>query len=59
MPLLMLGTLLSLIDVVPLFSDTAWGHKVNLDFLNKHMGLQAASHGGQLLTLQMFIQETS
>lgn len=38
MPLLMLGTLLSLIDVVPLFSDAPWGHKVNADFLNKHMG---------------------
>lgn len=38
MPSGMLGTLLSQIDAVPLFSDTAWGHKVNLDFLNKHMG---------------------
>ncbi|XP_027360124.1 uncharacterized protein LOC113868598 [Abrus precatorius] len=38
MPSGMLGTLLSLIDVLPLFSNTAWGQKANLDFLNKHMG---------------------
>ncbi|CAL0330953.1 unnamed protein product [Lupinus luteus] len=38
MPSGMLGTLLSLIDVLPLFSNTAWGQKANLDFLKKHMG---------------------
>ncbi|RDX90669.1 hypothetical protein CR513_27439 [Mucuna pruriens] len=38
MPSGMLGTLLSLIDVLPLFSNTAWGQNANLDFLKKHMG---------------------
>lgn len=38
MPAGMLGTLLSLVDVLPLFSNTAWGQKSNLEFLKKHMG---------------------
>uniref|UniRef100_A0A1J3EVC5 Zinc finger MYND domain-containing protein 15 n=1 Tax=Noccaea caerulescens TaxID=107243 RepID=A0A1J3EVC5_NOCCA len=38
MPSGMLGTLLSLIDVLPLFSNTAWGQNANLAFLTKHMG---------------------
>ncbi|RVX10564.1 hypothetical protein CK203_017066 [Vitis vinifera] len=38
MPSGMLGTLLSLIDVLPLFSNTAWGQSANLDFLKNHMG---------------------
>ncbi|TKW32997.1 hypothetical protein SEVIR_2G203600v4 [Setaria viridis] len=38
MPSGMLGTLLSLIDVLPLFSNTAWGQHSNLAFLEKHMG---------------------
>ncbi|XP_068325984.1 uncharacterized protein [Pyrus communis] len=38
MPSGMLGTMLSLIDVLPLFSNTAWGQSANLDFLKKHMG---------------------
>ncbi|KAF8378338.1 hypothetical protein HHK36_029677 [Tetracentron sinense] len=38
MPSGMLGTLLSLIDVLPLFSNTGWGQNANIDFLNKHMG---------------------
>nr|CAB3456980.1 unnamed protein product [Digitaria exilis] len=38
MPSGMLGTLLSLVDVLPLFSNTAWGQHSNLAFLEKHMG---------------------
>ncbi|KMZ71216.1 unknownprotein [Zostera marina] len=38
MPSGMLGTLLSLIDVIPLFSNTIWGQNANLAFLEKHMG---------------------
>ncbi|XP_037434347.1 uncharacterized protein LOC119301483 [Triticum dicoccoides] len=38
MPSGMLGTLLSLIDVLPLFSNTGWGQNSNLAFLEKHMG---------------------
>ncbi|CAL9240128.1 unnamed protein product [Arabidopsis halleri] len=38
MPSGMLGTLLSMIDVLPLFSNTAWGQNANLAFLTKHMG---------------------
>ncbi|KAH7515785.1 uncharacterized protein LOC107435277 isoform X2 [Ziziphus jujuba] len=38
MPSGMMGTLLSLIDVLPLFSNTAWGQSANLAFLSKHMG---------------------
>ncbi|KAF8039976.1 hypothetical protein BT93_B2250 [Corymbia citriodora subsp. variegata] len=37
MPSGMLGTLLSLIDVLPLFSNTAWGQNANLAFLKNHM----------------------
>ncbi|WKA13240.1 hypothetical protein VitviT2T_030563 [Vitis vinifera] len=33
-----LGILYSLMDVLPLFSDTAWGQSANLDFLKNHMG---------------------
>ncbi|XP_010913432.1 uncharacterized protein [Elaeis guineensis] len=38
MPSGMLGTFLSLLDVLPLFSNSGWGQKANLAFLNKHMG---------------------
>ncbi|MQL83100.1 hypothetical protein Taro_015577 [Colocasia esculenta] len=38
MPSGMLGTLLSLIDVLPLFSNTMWGQNANLAFLKKNMG---------------------
>lgn len=38
MPSGMLGTLLSLVDVLPLFSNTVWGQNANLEFLKKHMG---------------------
>ncbi|CAM0902004.1 unnamed protein product [Alopecurus aequalis] len=38
MPSGLLGTLLSLIDVIPLFSNTVWGQDANLAFLQKHMG---------------------
>ncbi|XP_042513149.1 uncharacterized protein LOC122088071 [Macadamia integrifolia] len=38
MPSGMLGTLLSLLDVLPLFSNTAWGQNANIAFLKKHMG---------------------
>uniref|UniRef100_A0ABL6V978 Uncharacterized protein n=1 Tax=Cannabis sativa TaxID=3483 RepID=A0ABL6V978_CANSA len=38
MPSGMLGTLLSLVDVLPLFSNTGWGQNANIDFLKKHMG---------------------
>lgn len=34
----MLGTFLSLLDVLPLFSNTAWGQSANLAFLKNHMG---------------------
>jgi len=38
MPSGMLGTLLSLVDVIPLFSNTGWGQDANLAFLQKHTG---------------------
>nr|GME21797.1 Leucine--tRNA ligase [Ipomoea batatas] len=38
MPSGMLGTFLSLLDVLPLFSNTAWGQSANLAFLKNHMG---------------------
>ncbi|EPS62473.1 hypothetical protein M569_12317, partial [Genlisea aurea] len=38
MPSGMLGTFLSLVDVLPLFSNTGWGQSANLAFLKKHMG---------------------
>ncbi|KAF5930545.1 hypothetical protein HYC85_031418 [Camellia sinensis] len=38
MPLGMLGTLLSLADVLHLFSNTVWGQNANLEFLKKHIG---------------------
>lgn len=38
MPSGMLGTLLSLVDVLPLFANTKWGQDANLKFLKTHMG---------------------
>ncbi|GMH01666.1 hypothetical protein Nepgr_003505 [Nepenthes gracilis] len=38
MPSGMLGTFLSLVDVLPLFSDSGWGQHSNIAFLEKHMG---------------------
>ncbi|KAI3796010.1 hypothetical protein L1987_38671 [Smallanthus sonchifolius] len=38
MPSGMLGTLLSLVDVAPLFSNTKFGQDANLAFLKNHMG---------------------
>ncbi|KAI0519006.1 hypothetical protein KFK09_006445 [Dendrobium nobile] len=38
MPSGMLRTFSSLIDVLPLFSNTRWGQNANLAFLKKHMG---------------------
>ncbi|XP_051205033.1 uncharacterized protein [Lolium perenne] len=38
MPSGLLGTLLSLVDVIPLFSNTVWGQNANLAFLQKRMG---------------------
>lgn len=38
MPSGMLGTFLSLVDVLPLFSNSVWGQSSNLAFLKKHMG---------------------
>lgn len=38
MPSGMLGTLRSLVDVMPLFSNTKFGQDANLRFLKNHMG---------------------
>eukprot|EP00249_Psilotum_nudum_P014480 c24846_g2_i1 orf=519-2075(-) len=38
MPAGMLGTLVALWDVLPLFSNSGWGESSNIDFLEKHMG---------------------
>ncbi|CAK9137841.1 unnamed protein product [Ilex paraguariensis] len=38
MPSGMMGTLLALIDVLPLFSNTGWGQNANIAFLKNHMG---------------------
>lgn len=38
MPAGMLGTVESLWDVLPLFSNTGWGENSNIAFLEKHMG---------------------
>ncbi|PKA57944.1 hypothetical protein AXF42_Ash012483 [Apostasia shenzhenica] len=37
MPSGMLGTVLSLIDILPLFSNSDWGQNANIAFLEKHM----------------------
>ncbi|KAG6482164.1 uncharacterized protein LOC122016030 [Zingiber officinale] len=34
----MIGTLLALYDIFPLFTNTGWGETTNLAFLRKHMG---------------------
>jgi hypothetical protein len=44
MPSGMLGTLLSLIDVMSLFSNTAWGQEANLDTLNMHTEAKFEKH---------------
>eukprot|EP01018_Ginkgo_biloba_P013703 Gb_15387 [translate_table: standard] len=38
MPSGMLGTMLALWDVLPLFSNSGWGQNANIEFLKKHMG---------------------
>lgn len=38
MPSGMLGTLLALWDVLPLFSNSGWGQNANIAFLKNHMG---------------------
>eukprot|EP00249_Psilotum_nudum_P014479 c24846_g1_i1 orf=91-1647(-) len=40
MPAGMLGTLLALWDVLPLFANSGWGESSNIDFLQKHMGME-------------------
>ncbi|CAM6098573.1 unnamed protein product [Calypogeia fissa] len=40
MPAGMLGTLLALWDVLPIFSNTGWGESSNIAFLKKHMGTE-------------------
>ncbi|KAL5974271.1 hypothetical protein ACLOJK_030935 [Asimina triloba] len=44
MPSGMLGTLQSLLDVLPLFSNTGWGQSANIAFLKKHMGATFEKH---------------
>ncbi|KAG0601359.1 hypothetical protein M758_11G104400 [Ceratodon purpureus] len=40
MPAGMLGTLLALWDVIPLFSSTGWGENTNIAFIKSHMGVE-------------------
>ncbi|KAG0609541.1 hypothetical protein M758_8G192400 [Ceratodon purpureus] len=40
MPAGMLGTLLALWDVVPLFSNSGWGQNSNIAFMESHMGIE-------------------
>lgn len=40
MPAGMLGTLMALWDVVPIFSNSGWGENSNLAFLKSHMGVE-------------------
>lgn len=40
MPAGMLGTLLALWDVIPLFSSTGWGESSNIAFIKSHMGIE-------------------
>ena len=44
MPSGMLGTPISLVDVLPLFSNSAWGQRANIAFLEKHMGATFEKH---------------
>ncbi|XP_022733339.1 uncharacterized protein LOC111287226 [Durio zibethinus] len=44
MPSGMLGMLLSLVDVLPLFSNTIWGQNANLAFMKTHMGASFEKH---------------
>ncbi len=40
MPAGMLGTLLALWDVLPIFSNSGWGEGSNIAFLQSHMGIE-------------------
>lgn len=40
MPAGMLGTLMALWDVVPIFSNSGWGENSNIAFLKSHMGVE-------------------
>ncbi|MCO5577742.1 hypothetical protein L7F22_031574 [Adiantum nelumboides] len=50
MPAGMLGTVESLWDVLPLFSNTGWGENSNIAFLEKHMGTKLVKRTGPLVT---------
>ncbi|KAH7352333.1 hypothetical protein KP509_19G040200 [Ceratopteris richardii] len=49
MPAGMLGTIQSLWDVLPLFSNTGWGENSNIAFLEKHMGAKLVKQGGPVV----------
>lgn len=49
MPAGMLGTVESLWDVLPLFSNTGWGENSNIAFLEKHMGTKLVKRTGPLI----------
>jgi hypothetical protein len=40
MPAGMLGTLVALWDVLPIFSNSGWGEGSNIAFLQSHMGVE-------------------
>ena len=49
MPAGMLGTVQSLWDVLPLFSNSGWGEISNIAFLEKHMGTKLVKRNEPLI----------
>ena len=49
MPAGMLGTVQSLWDVLPLFSNSGWGETSNIAFLEKHMGTKLVKRNQPLI----------
>ncbi|KAL2649317.1 hypothetical protein R1flu_017445 [Riccia fluitans] len=50
MPAGMLGTLVALWDVIPIFSNSVWGESSNIAFLEKRMGATFTKRLGPLVT---------
>ncbi|KAL3702301.1 hypothetical protein R1sor_020323 [Riccia sorocarpa] len=50
MPAGMLGTLVALWDVLPIFSNSGWGESSNIAFMENHMGATFTKRQGPLVT---------
>lgn len=57
MPSGMIGTLIALWDVLPIFSNTGWGESSNIAFLERHMGTKFSKRSQPWITNNITIDE--